>query len=118
MKEVGVFFSGLVLELAGLREAAVKGLNSLQAEQDELEDKIRQAQERHQTVRDAKRTDAKRKRKPLSELVNSSFFPQSTLTDITEQTWLFFLLTGYEADHPVPAGPAQPAVHGGGEGFH
>ncbi|XP_030298726.1 kinesin-like protein KIF11 [Sparus aurata] len=49
MKEVGVFFSGLVQELAGLREAAVKGLSSLQAEQDELEDKIRQAQERHHT---------------------------------------------------------------------
>uniref|UniRef100_A0A671W8V6 Kinesin-like protein n=1 Tax=Sparus aurata TaxID=8175 RepID=A0A671W8V6_SPAAU len=57
MKEVGVFFSGLVQELAGLREAAVKGLSSLQAEQDELEDKIRQAQERHHTVRDAKQTD-------------------------------------------------------------
>lgn len=78
MKEVGVFFSGLVQELAGLREAAVKGLSSLQAEQGELEDKIRQAQERHHTVRDAKQTDAKRERKPLSELVNSPFFPQST----------------------------------------
>lgn len=55
MKEVGVFFSGLVQELAGLREATVTGLSSLQAEQDELEDKIRRAQERHQTVRDVKK---------------------------------------------------------------
>ena len=51
MKEVGVFFSGLVQELAALREAAVQGLSSLQAEHDRLEDEIRQAQERHQTVR-------------------------------------------------------------------
>ncbi|TMS04412.1 Kinesin-like protein KIF11 [Larimichthys crocea] len=49
MKEVGVFFSGLVQELAGLREAAVLGLSSLQAEHDKLEDEIRRAQERHQT---------------------------------------------------------------------
>lgn len=28
-----------------------------------------------------------------------------------------FLLSGYEADHPVPAGPAQPAHHGGPEGL-
>lgn len=52
MKEVGVFFSGLVQELAGLREAAVLGLSSLQAEHDKLEDEIRRAQERHQTVRE------------------------------------------------------------------
>uniref|UniRef100_A0A8C4HRJ3 Kinesin-like protein n=1 Tax=Dicentrarchus labrax TaxID=13489 RepID=A0A8C4HRJ3_DICLA len=49
MKEVGVFFSGLVQELAGLREAAVQGLSSLQTEHDKLEDEIRRAQERHQT---------------------------------------------------------------------
>lgn len=51
MKETGVFFSGLVQELAGLREAAVQGLSALQAEHDKLEDEIRRAQERHQTVR-------------------------------------------------------------------
>nr|XP_033468499.1 kinesin-like protein KIF11 isoform X1 [Epinephelus lanceolatus] len=49
MKEVGVFFGGLVRELAGLREEAVQGLSSLQAEHDKLEDEIRQAQDRHQT---------------------------------------------------------------------
>ncbi|KAM9345205.1 kinesin-like protein KIF11 [Symphorus nematophorus] len=49
MKEVGVFFSSLVQELARLREAAVQGLSSLQAEHDRLEDEIRQAQERHRT---------------------------------------------------------------------
>ncbi|XP_056251671.1 kinesin-like protein KIF11 isoform X2 [Seriola aureovittata] len=49
MKEVGVFFSGLVQELGGLREAAVQRLSALQAEHDKLEDEIRQAQERHQT---------------------------------------------------------------------
>uniref|UniRef100_A0A3P8T4T1 Kinesin-like protein n=1 Tax=Amphiprion percula TaxID=161767 RepID=A0A3P8T4T1_AMPPE len=53
MKEMGVFFSGLVRELAGLRQASVQGLSDLQAEHDKLEDEIRQAQERHQTVRDA-----------------------------------------------------------------
>ncbi|XP_023117335.2 kinesin-like protein KIF11 [Amphiprion ocellaris] len=49
MKEMGVFFSGLVRELAGLRQASVQGLSDLQAEHDKLEDEIRQAQERHQT---------------------------------------------------------------------
>ncbi|XP_074503183.1 kinesin-like protein KIF11 [Sebastes fasciatus] len=49
MKEVGVFFSGLVRELAGLREEAVQGLSSLQADHDKLEDEIRQAQDRQQT---------------------------------------------------------------------
>ncbi|XP_008299888.1 kinesin-like protein KIF11 [Stegastes partitus] len=49
MKETGVFFSGLVRELAGLREAAVLGLSGLQAQHDRLEDEIRQAQERQQT---------------------------------------------------------------------
>lgn len=49
MKDVGVFFNGLVRELAGLREEAVQGLSSLQAEHDKLEDEIRQAQDRHQT---------------------------------------------------------------------
>uniref|UniRef100_A0A8C3ARP1 Kinesin-like protein n=1 Tax=Cyclopterus lumpus TaxID=8103 RepID=A0A8C3ARP1_CYCLU len=48
MKEVGVFFSGLVRELAGLREEAVQSLSSLQAEHDKLEDGIRRAQDRHQ----------------------------------------------------------------------
>ncbi|KAM6996886.1 kinesin-like protein KIF11 isoform 4-T4 [Tautogolabrus adspersus] len=49
MKEMGVFFSGLVQELAGLREASVQGLSALQTQHDKLEDEIRQAQERHQT---------------------------------------------------------------------
>ncbi|XP_067466910.1 kinesin-like protein KIF11 isoform X2 [Thunnus thynnus] len=49
MKETGVFFSGLVRDLAGLREDTVQSLSSLQAEHDKLEDQIRRAQERHQT---------------------------------------------------------------------
>ncbi|XP_031164435.1 kinesin-like protein KIF11 [Sander lucioperca] len=49
MKELGVSFGGLVRELAGLREEAVQGLSSLQAEHGKLEDEIRQAQDRHQT---------------------------------------------------------------------
>ncbi|XP_072246625.1 kinesin-like protein KIF11 isoform X2 [Leuresthes tenuis] len=49
MKETGAFLSGLGQELASLRQAAVKGLSALQAEHDQLEDAIRQAQERHQT---------------------------------------------------------------------
>ncbi|KAM9847730.1 kinesin-like protein KIF11 [Aulostomus maculatus] len=48
MKQMGVFFSSLVRDLAGLREATVKSLSSLQAEHDKMEDEIRQAQERHQ----------------------------------------------------------------------
>ncbi|XP_068423351.1 kinesin-like protein KIF11 [Clinocottus analis] len=48
MKEVGVFFSGLVRELAVLREEAVQSLSSLQAEHEQLEDGIRRAQDRHQ----------------------------------------------------------------------
>lgn len=51
MKEFGVFFSGLVKDLAGLREAAVQGLTTLQTEHDKLADQIRQAQERHEMVR-------------------------------------------------------------------
>ncbi|KAM7385191.1 hypothetical protein PAMP_001286 [Pampus punctatissimus] len=49
MKEIGVFFSGLVRDLAGLREATVHSLSSLQAEHDKLEDEIRRVQEKHQT---------------------------------------------------------------------
>uniref|UniRef100_A0A3Q3KYB5 Kinesin-like protein n=1 Tax=Labrus bergylta TaxID=56723 RepID=A0A3Q3KYB5_9LABR len=49
MKEMGVFFSGLVQELAGMREASVQGLSALQTQHDKLEDEISQAQERHQT---------------------------------------------------------------------
>ncbi|XP_045921769.1 kinesin-like protein KIF11 [Micropterus dolomieu] len=49
MKETGAFFSNLVQELAGLREATVQGLSAQRAEQDKLEDEIRRAQERHQT---------------------------------------------------------------------
>ncbi|XP_071393513.1 kinesin-like protein KIF11 isoform X1 [Centroberyx affinis] len=48
MKEIGVFFGGLVRDLAGLREAAVQDLDALQAEHDKLEDEIRRAEERHQ----------------------------------------------------------------------
>lgn len=38
-------FDSLVRELAAMREAAVQSLSALQAERDELEDKIRQAEE-------------------------------------------------------------------------
>ncbi|KAK9541282.1 hypothetical protein VZT92_001339 [Zoarces viviparus] len=48
MKEVGVFFSGWVRELAGLRDEAVQSLSSLQAQHEKLEDEIRQAQDRQQ----------------------------------------------------------------------
>lgn len=51
MKEFGVFFSGLVQDLAGLRESAVQGLTALQTEHDKLANQIRQAQERHEMVR-------------------------------------------------------------------
>lgn len=47
-----MFLGSLVQDLAGLREAAVLGLQSLQAEQHRLEEEIRKAQERHQTVRE------------------------------------------------------------------
>lgn len=50
MKEVSVGFNGLVQELSRLRECTVQGLKSLQEEHDKLEDEIRQAQQRHQTV--------------------------------------------------------------------
>lgn len=53
MKETGVFLGSLVQNLAQLREAAVSGLKSLQAEQDKLEEEIRKAQERQQTVIDS-----------------------------------------------------------------
>lgn len=46
-----MFFSGLVQELAGLRETTVQGLSALQAEHVRLENEITQAQERHQQVR-------------------------------------------------------------------
>ncbi|XP_069565424.1 kinesin-like protein KIF11 isoform X1 [Brachyistius frenatus] len=49
MKEVGVFFSGLVQQLAALRTAAVRGLSALQDDHDRLEDEIRRAQDRQQT---------------------------------------------------------------------
>lgn len=46
-----MFLGRLVQDLAQLREAAVLRLQSLQAEQHKLENEIRKAQERHQTVR-------------------------------------------------------------------
>ncbi|XP_075902228.1 kinesin-like protein KIF11 isoform X2 [Nelusetta ayraudi] len=49
MREVGVAFGGLVREVVALREAARRGLDSLQEEHGRLEENIRQAQERHQT---------------------------------------------------------------------
>lgn len=55
MKEFGEFFGGLVRDLSGLRESAVQGLTSLQAEHDRLADQIRRAQERHETVRPRRR---------------------------------------------------------------
>ncbi|XP_032364482.1 kinesin-like protein KIF11, partial [Etheostoma spectabile] len=48
MKEVGLVFGGVVRELAGLREEAVRGLGSLQAQHGKLEDEIRRARDRHQ----------------------------------------------------------------------
>lgn len=54
MKETGVFLGSLVENLSQLREAAVLGLKSLQAEQDKLEEEIRKAQERQQTVIDSR----------------------------------------------------------------
>uniref|UniRef100_A0A3Q2P1B0 Kinesin family member 11 n=1 Tax=Fundulus heteroclitus TaxID=8078 RepID=A0A3Q2P1B0_FUNHE len=48
MKETGAFLGGLVLELAGLRQAAVDGLSALQNQQEKLEAEIQRAQERHQ----------------------------------------------------------------------
>ncbi|KAM3862858.1 kinesin-like protein KIF11 [Diretmus argenteus] len=49
MKETGLFFSGLVRDLADIREATVRELGALQADHDELEDKIRRTEEKHQT---------------------------------------------------------------------
>ncbi|XP_047458561.1 kinesin-like protein KIF11 isoform X2 [Mugil cephalus] len=49
MKETGVFLRGLAQDLAGTREAAVKGLNVLQDQHQQLEDEMRRVQERHQT---------------------------------------------------------------------
>lgn len=58
MKETGVFFGNLVQDLAQLREATVLGLQSLQAEQHKLEEEIRKAQKRHQTVRESHQTNS------------------------------------------------------------
>ncbi|XP_051936738.1 kinesin-like protein KIF11 [Hippocampus zosterae] len=48
MKETGEFFSGLVGDLAALREAAVRDVNVLLDQRDQLEEKIRKAQENNQ----------------------------------------------------------------------
>ncbi|XP_037127988.1 kinesin-like protein KIF11 [Syngnathus acus] len=47
MKETGKFFSGLVAELAALREATVENVTVLQDQRDQLEDQIQKAQERN-----------------------------------------------------------------------
>ncbi|KAI3363519.1 hypothetical protein L3Q82_012119 [Scortum barcoo] len=47
LKEVGALFSGLVQDLAMLREATVQSLSTQQAEHNKLENEIKQAQERH-----------------------------------------------------------------------
>lgn len=67
MRETGVFFGNLVQDLAQLREATVLGLQSLQAEQHKLEEEIRKAQERHQTVRESQ----------VSHQTNSETFSRS-----------------------------------------
>ncbi|XP_013883119.1 kinesin-like protein KIF11 [Austrofundulus limnaeus] len=48
MKEIGVFLSSLVQELANLREAHGQGVSALQAKHNKLEVDILQAKERHQ----------------------------------------------------------------------
>lgn len=53
MNTTGVLIGSLVHNLARLREEAVLGLKSLQAEQYKLEEEIRNAQERHQMVTDS-----------------------------------------------------------------
>lgn len=50
MKETGEFFSGLVGDLAALREATVQDVNILLDQRDQLEEKIRKAQESNQQV--------------------------------------------------------------------
>lgn len=54
-----MFLGNLVQDLAGLREAAVLGLQSLQAEQHRLEEEIQKAQERHQTVREPQSSEGR-----------------------------------------------------------
>ena len=71
MREMGVFFSGLVRELGGLREAAVQGLSSVQTEHEQLEGDIRRAQEKHQTVRFVLSALVTRSRKCESQLLPS-----------------------------------------------
>lgn len=51
MKETAAFFSGLVLELAAMRQSAVDGLSALQTEQEKLKEEIQRAQDKHQKVR-------------------------------------------------------------------
>ncbi|XP_038143374.1 kinesin-like protein KIF11 isoform X1 [Cyprinodon tularosa] len=48
MKETAAFFSGLVLELAAMRQSAVDGLSALQTEQEKLKEEIQRAQDKHQ----------------------------------------------------------------------
>uniref|UniRef100_A0A3Q3DLW4 Kinesin-like protein n=1 Tax=Hippocampus comes TaxID=109280 RepID=A0A3Q3DLW4_HIPCM len=50
MKETGKFFSGLVGDLAALREATVQDVSVLLDQRDQLEEKIRKAQESNQQV--------------------------------------------------------------------
>lgn len=50
MKDTGMFLGNLVQYLAQLSEAAVLGLQSLQAEHHKIEEEFRKAQEKHQTV--------------------------------------------------------------------
>lgn len=52
MNATGVLLGSLVHNLAQLREESLLGLKSLQAEQDKLEEEIRNTQERHQMVTD------------------------------------------------------------------
>ncbi|XP_008428684.1 kinesin-like protein KIF11 isoform X2 [Poecilia reticulata] len=48
MKETGVFLSGLVLDLAALRQEARTGLSAVQEQQDRLQQQIQRAQQQHQ----------------------------------------------------------------------
>lgn len=163
MKEMGVVFDSLVRQLAARREAAVQSLSALQAERDELEDKIRQAEEEiEQKVRAdrcrpapstfslsaasktvwcteymtrTKMTDYEvdgcdlrctsfcprvaqfHALTGLSPFITPVFTRWLVLSDVSN-TASCLLRSGYEGDHPVSPGPAQPADCEGQEEVH
>ncbi|XP_059215984.1 kinesin-like protein KIF11 isoform X2 [Centropristis striata] len=86
IKEVGVSLSGLVQELAGLREEALQSLSSLQDDHHKLQEQIRQAEEDQTCLLEQINLLSLKTKKNFSELKTSSSALKKPLQLLQENT--------------------------------